>query len=259
MELPHESIADAEKAAFQILNRELDQHLLLSQSASKLIGMMISAMPDRSIQEVPAAEKVAVALIIRLCNDLRSVSLLAMPGYPTQAASLTASMYETAYTVAYIASNNNLANKWICHDDPTRPFENIKRMTREGLANLDAPDPDRQAKIEYRVYSQLCMVKHANPLYQMQHGHQLINGSVVASNGPDTSEPAIRAAWYALEYSVRFVCVAVHSFILNHVSVEARDPLVQELNNVIQGVKQLNERAKQRWGTKDPFPGKWRV
>jgi hypothetical protein len=42
-------------------------------------------------------------------------------------------MYEVAYT---IASDEELAQKWIDHDDPMRPFQPIHRLTRDGLSKL---------------------------------------------------------------------------------------------------------------------------
>jgi len=258
MQEPCRSIGKAEKEAAQFLNRELDEHLLLTESAYNLIGMTISSIPEQAVENLTSSLKVAIALIIRLSNDLRGVTLLSMMGYPTQATSLVASMYEAAYTVAYIAENDELADKWIAHDDPTRFFENIRTITIKGLTNLNADNPDKQAKNEYKVYRQLCMAKHVNPLYQMQHGLQIVDRDIVGINGPDTSEPAVRTAWFSLQHAVGLVFVAIHSFILNHVPSESRTILVEELNKIIKDHNRLDDAAKKRWGTEDPFLGLWR-
>ena len=95
--------------------------------------------------------KVAINLLVRLTNDLRSVSILAMMGYHTQAAVLVASMYETAFTILFINSDNALADQWINHEEPTRPFHNVWEMTKTGLRNMGYERPDEQAIVEYKV------------------------------------------------------------------------------------------------------------
>jgi hypothetical protein len=57
-------------------------------------------------------------------------------------------MYETAYTIAAIGSDDVLADEWINHDDPMRPYKSARQLTREGLAKLKVPDVDTQAATE---------------------------------------------------------------------------------------------------------------
>ena len=71
-----------------------------------------------------------------------------------------------SFTIAYIGSDEQRAREWIEHEDPTRSFMGVRTMTKEGLAKLGTPDPDAQASVEYKVYRQLCMGKHSNPLLQ---------------------------------------------------------------------------------------------
>ena len=132
-------------------------------------------------------------------------------------------------------------------------------LTYEGLKKLGHPDPNTQASIEYRVYRQLCMAKHANPLFQMQHGLQLHGDKVLAMNGPDTSEAATKAAWFALEHAAGFGYVALASLVNNHIDSEDREDCLKKVIAIGAARKELEAAAKGRWGTEDPFPGKWRV
>lgn len=254
-----QSLEEAEREAQQQLNLELNHHLELTGNAFNLISEAVSKIPEQPISNMPQSLKVSVALINKLSNDLRTASLLSLLGYPTQATGIVASLYESAFTIAYIGTDERLAQEWIDHDDPTRPFANVRKITRLGLAKLRVPNLEQQTSTEYRVYRQLCMAKHANPLYQMQHGYQLVGGNVTGFNGPDTSGSAIRAAWFALEHAAGLAFIALASFISDHVPHERRPELTEKLKEIGRARKTLEERAKARWGTEDPFPEKWRV
>ncbi len=254
-----QSLDDAERAALETLGPELRDHALLCRDAFNLVGHALNRMPERSIGEISAAEKVATVLLMRLSNDLLCASLLARRGYPIQAVTLVAAIYEAAFTIAYIGSDEERAREWIEHDDPTRSFKDARSMTKEGLVKLGAPDPDAQASVDYKVYRQLCMAKHSNPLLQKLYGYQRRENSVLAMNGPDTSEPSIRAMWFALEYGTALTFIALSSFFISHLPKKVADELCPQLENIGVRRRKLEAQAKKRWGTEDPFPGKWRV
>lgn len=159
-----ELLEAAERQAVSALAGELAGHLALTEKAFNLIGVAVSSLPEVVVRDLSQSRKVVTALLVRLSNDLRSAVLLAVRGYALQAATLVASMYETAYTIAAVGSNDNLADDWINHDDPTKPFRQVQDLTSAGLVKLGVPNADAQAKIEYRTYRQLCLAKHVNPL-----------------------------------------------------------------------------------------------
>jgi hypothetical protein len=134
---------------------------------------------------------------------------------------------------------------------------NVKDMISKGLRNLDHPDPTAQTEIEYRVYRQLCMPKHSNPLFQKHHGLIFTHDEVIAMNGPNISENSIKASWFALEHAVRLSYIALSSFINNCLSAENNDDLIEQVKLIGVRRKELEAEAIQRWGTEDPFPGKW--
>jgi len=252
-----ELLEAAERQAVSILAAELSGHLTLTEQAFNLIGIAVSSLPEVAIRDVSQSRKVLTALLVRLSNDLRSTALLASRGYVLQAATLVASMYETAYTIAAIGADDSLADEWINHDDPTKTFRKVLDLTRAGLAKLGVPSADAQAAIEYCIYQQLCLAKHVNPLLQTHHGHRMEGKNVVALNGPDFSEAAVRAAGFALEHAAGLAFVALASFISNHVPHEKKADLIKENEAVGAGRKTLEALAKARWGTQDPFPGRW--
>ena len=252
-----ESLGTAERHALGTLGAELSGHLSLTEKVFNLMGTTISSLPELPIQDMSQSLKVATVLLIRLSNDLRSAALVAVRGYGLQALTLVGSIYEAAYTIAAIGSDDVLADGWINHDDPKLTYGRVRDLTRDGLAKLGATDVDTQTSIEYRVYRQLCLAKHSNPLLQMQHGNRIEGKNIVAVNGPDLSEPAIRATWFALEHAAGLAFIALSSFISNHVPDEKRAHLMKENYAVGTSRKELEALAKARWGTDDPFVGKW--
>jgi hypothetical protein len=206
----------AEQQAVTTLGAELSGHLSLTERAFNLIGAVVSSLPEIQIRDISQSRKVATVLLVRLSNDLRSAALIAVRGYALQALTLVGSMYEAAYTIAAIGSDDVLANEWINHDNPKRTYRQVRELTREGLIKLNAPNADVQTGIEYRIYRQLCLAKHLNPLLQTEHGFQLEGQNVVAVNGPNLSEPAVRASWFALEHAARLATMALVSFISDH-------------------------------------------
>ena len=257
MNFEGESLGHAELQAMDTLDSQLRDHALLTEKAFNLIGEVIGRMLETPLREVSQSRKVLTALLVRLSNDLRSAALLALRGYPIQAATLVGSMYEVAYTIAYIGADDSLAQEWIDHDDPTRLFRQVKHLTEKVLAKLGVRDVEEQTGVQYRVYRQLCLAKHANPLFQTQHAYQSRDGYIIAMNGPDASESAIRTAWFALEHAARLSFLAIAAYVENHIPVDQRGSLRSKIEAIGAGSQELAKKAAQRFGTEDPLPGKW--
>jgi hypothetical protein len=254
-----ESLGDAELRAMQTLERELASYLQVTELAFYAIGLATSRMPELPVREVTQSCKVVTGLLMRLSNDLRSTALLACRGYAVQAVSLVSSMFEVAYTIAAIGSDEKLAQQWIEYDDPTRTFKDIPTLIRAGLRNLSVPNPNKQFSSEYLIYRQLCLAKHANPLFQRQLAYRLVGNVVESSNGPDTSEPAIKAACFALDHAAHLAIVALRSFVNHQLTLESRNELRRPLAALMAARQKLSDIAQSRGWGKDPFPGKWRV
>jgi hypothetical protein len=252
-----ESLAQAEQNALKALDEELRQHGHLNLIAFDLINLCLSRLPELPIKEIPLPQKISTSLLVQLSNDLRTSSLLSLMGYPIQAATIVSSMYEIAYCIAAIGSDQTMAEKWVNHEEPTKPFLSIKKLTIEGLRKLGHPKPEEQLKSEYRVYQQLCMAKHKNPLFHMQHGYIIQGNKVVSMNGPSTSKESIRTAWFVMEHASGLAFRAMISFIQNNIPSNESKELIQKVKELGDQKKQLEAKAIQRWGIEDPFPGKW--
>ena len=253
-----ETLQEAEAKAIEIMGHELASHLSLVQEGHNLIGFSIIAVPEGPILDLPLSLKVSTNLLVRISNDLRGAAILAERGYPLQALTLAASIYEATMQVAYLGNDEKIAQEWVDHDKPDIFFRKIEQLTKEVFKKLRIPDPDGQAKRDYRVYQQFCMAKHLNPLLQQHYGFQRRGQLVVAQNGPDWSDLSIKGAWFALDYSERFVYIALATFVSSHVPSEKQADLAEQINLFAAKRKELNQAAQKKWGPGDAFQGKWR-
>jgi hypothetical protein len=258
--LPDEgpSLADVERDAAQTLEPELREHGLLNQRVFNAIGEAANLGAELPLSQVSQARKVAMVLLLRMRDDLRCAGLLALRGYQLQACSLVASIYEAAFAIAAIDSDDDLAQEWIDHDDPNHPFRQALPLTETALRKLGIQAPEKHAARRYLVYRQLCLAKYLNPAFQRQRGLKLSGRQMTVKSGPDTSDEGIREAWFALEHAAGLAFVATASFVQNHVPERSRAELVEKLKTIEVDVSSLSAKARQRWGTEPPFK-KWKV
>ncbi len=256
-----ESLSDAERRAALELEPQLREHLTLTTNAYNLIGRVLERAPRGTLAELPTSLRVAIKLLLRLANDVHGAEILVLRGYPLQAATLVASVYEVAFAAAFIGDDDRLAQEWADHDDPTHPFRGAKEMTRVVIEKLGIPNAGTQTEEFFRVYRQLCLAKHANPLLESRIGVDLRTDLVVHSNGPDTSERAVQVAWFALQHAAGLVFIALVDFRGSHLLKYCDSEILSALGQALVAIgvdrERLQAAAVARWGTRDPFPGKW--
>jgi len=252
-----QTIQQLEEEASKGLEPHLREHLQVVQQGYNLVGIVGSKVPASPMDMTLLPLVVTSNLLVRLANDLRCMADLAQKGYPLQALTLASSIYEVAFTIAFIGTDQKLAQEWADHEDPTRSFRPAFELTKGGLEKLGVGDLDNQANRDYKVYRQFCWGKHSNPLLQSRFGFEKIGRGVAVTNAPDTSEFSIKTIWFLIDYSIRFACIALASFSENHLREDALNDVRGEIVKLVEARNGLNRNALARWGNEDPFPGKW--
>jgi hypothetical protein len=256
-------IGQAEKEAFSKLEPEIRAHDRLAMDAFNLIGETVTTIPEQPLAEISLSTRINIALLTRISDDLRCIANNARVGYPLQVLTLAAALYESAYSLAYLGADEALAEQWRDYEDPTKPFRSVYDLTLGGLRNLGvALNEERlreQADREYKVYRQFCWAKHVNPVLQKHFGHHLEEDppAVVFENGPYTSDESVQAIWFALEHAVSLTALALVAFTRHHVPKDRHPTLLEKHSKIGKKRQELAAKAKTRWGTEDPFPGKW--
>ncbi len=259
------SLGDAEREALTALMPQLKEHTSAAERSLNLIAtaLDIAAGPPRA--RIQPALKVSSLLMAQLLNHLRCSMILSLRGYPAQVCVLTASIYEAAFAVMAIGSDDRVATKWLAHDDPNRSYEEVRKITKAGLANLIPLSPssrkidlERQTEVNYVVYRQLCWPKHLNPMFVQRHSRR-DSGRGQLFNGPDASDEGLKLACFGLEHGASLAACAGAVYLSAYVPQELRTGLVKDWNQLNRDLNSLRDRSIKRWGTENPFPRKWRV
>jgi hypothetical protein len=252
-----EQLGDAEAKVTQRLAPDLDGHLNLTADLFNFIGKAMSQLPDVRWAEVSQARKVIIALMMRLGNDLRCASLLAIRGYPAQAAGLVASMYEVAQTIVFIGANEERAERWNNHDHLKRPFMGAWDLTMEVMRDIGVPDLEKHVARRYQIYTQLCMKKHANPISEKADAFQVTPDGIIFTQGPRSTPQAVRTGRFALEHAASLTFIGLVAVVQGHIEASRQEALERELESFRARHQELNEESRRRYPEGDPFPGKW--
>jgi hypothetical protein len=251
------SLERAEYDAAKTLEPELHDHIELSARSYDFVSEVLTRAPEGPLSQISQSRKVVTVLLLRIASDLRCIGLVALRGYPEQACVLAASVYEAAFTVMVVGSDDVIAQGWVDYDDPNRQFRPILELTREGLRRVGA-DPVQHAQRWYTVYRQLCLPKHLNPVLQRLRGLKLGGSTVTVQVGPDAGEDGVRLSWFALEKAAGLAIQASAVFAGHHLAPGKRKGLPAKKVEIERIVLALNERAANRWGYGNPYPEKWK-
>ena len=133
-------------------------------------------------------------------------------------------------------------------------------MLRIAIENSKANDSKEKVnevtEARYREYRQMCLAKHGNPVLQKQFGYRQDGMNIVTENGPDTSEKSIRIFHFVFEQSIALILLAINVFYRNHAPCEDGN-IVKRINEITITYSKIRDENLKRWGTEDPFEGKW--
>jgi hypothetical protein len=243
------SLDDAETETIRILGRELSRHGELSLRTYNFINLILNEAPQlMPLAEVPPSRLVCDKLLVRVANDLRTMTLLSMRGYGTQALCLGASMYEAANAVAAVGDDDEIAKQWQGHTNKQHSFWGAEQVTHLAVKKWGFAEAQKAADWLYAVYRNLCLPKHLNPLFQAHRGHLVREGAVICMTGPDASELGVKDSWYAVQLAIGLGDMAAAGYILDHVDEDKWKPLLHKAMEILREFAQLDENARTRWG-----------
>ena len=186
-------------------------------------------------------EQVLAVLLARAADDLRAVMRCASEGYPLQAMTVAASLFELAYTLGYIGSSDDRAAEWLRWPRFDRTPWPLKRMIEETLKAALGPHHRASSNQEANFYAALCWAKHANPNLQGKvlgpssgQGHVLDADPLITPTTARRSEVAIWMAVRPLVMSL--LAVRVHGLI--------RPTLVPRFDRLISEYLALDDRVR---------------
>lgn len=247
------SIVEHENRVAKELFPKVKEDLFLLGDTYTFSGQVLEiAYPEKN---PTLAKQVCTKLVLRMINDLRSISMLAEVGYDVQANSLAASVYECAFTIGTIYDDRELAKKWIEHEDPKKAFLDAYLLTKTAWSNYGSKQDMTDSS--YKIYRQLCWGKHLNPISEQQGGIEKVGNTIEYLPGPRSDELTERGISFCCSYTVFFALFGIEMFARKHVSANKQAELVQPIKELHERRANLFLKSQKRWGSEDPFPGKW--
>lgn len=237
-----------------VLVPELRQHFEAIRLASVVLTETLR-LATRA-RELPLAMRVAMSLLVRVINDLRCVALLAARGYPLQAGAIAASLFEEALTISYIGDSQARAEGWVDHEFPLDSYRSANELMREAVQHVPTEDAATSLEVLKKIYAQLCMTKHANPLLQKAHGVKETEDGFSLGVGPDRSATSVKAAWFVMEQAAKWAGFAANRFTQSHLPNVAH-MLIGAHEDLVQRLGELHRIAVDRGWSEDPFPEGW--
>ncbi len=243
------TIEQEEKEASTKLFPQIKDHLNYANDAYGLAFTLQEAIGGKRFADISDIARAQFMILMRITDFLRSIQWLALKGYPEQAGTLAASVFELAHTAAFFAHSPETAKEWLTatsikkqapRDIPGRNWKDVVK------ANCEHAGVPGNTEPEYQVYQQLCWMKHSLP--KMQDMRVELDG-VSLVFGPHTDERAISHAWFSMEHSGRLT-EFVASLLIEEFGTQETKTALKVLGETREALK---KRAIERFGQENPF------
>ncbi len=252
------SIEQLEAKALEKNFPEIKDHIDYLDSIYNLCFKTQQMLHDKKIKEISDLLRAQMMILMRITDFLRSMFHLIIKGYPEQAGTLAASIFELAHTALSFSKYPNAVTEWLKSDSIHDEMPKLLKIALEGKnfvqyypqlikKNYENAGHLEHYKKEYRIYKQLCWMKHSLPKMQ---DIIIRAGNAEFQVGPYTNERSINHAWFSIEHGGRLA-----EFVIDCVlkSGEGDDSLLNELQETGKIRENLNKKALERFGSDDPF------
>ena len=194
-------------------------------------------------RKLPPRGNLLLVLLTRLQGDLRVVHWAARNGYAVQAMALAAAVQELAYQAVYVGESDEETRRWAAHDreDRTYPECGHYAVLRRVASLLHYPD--QWVDPHYRLYQQLCLAKHGNPVLAAQYAAVEREDSIIeVLPSPHFSAKIAHFARYALLHSSRAVYDAVMFFGEHHLVGLQHQKVANLITQIPTRINELGQR-----------------
>jgi hypothetical protein len=243
------SVQAAERRAVEMLFPELQAHLNYANDVYNLAFVIQRSFAGRKLSAISRVAQAQFIILMRITDYLRSIQLLTAQGYPEQAGTLAASIFELAHTATSFSYAPDAAAAWLAADSindqmPRKVLgKDWKRLVAANALQLGGAE---NSESEYQVYQQLCWMKHSLPKMQDM---RVERDGVVLIFGPHTDERAINHAWFALQHAGRLTELVI-SLLSNDFG---SDTALEGLTAAALTRVRLQTAAIERFGGENPF------
>ncbi len=224
------------------------RHLDYLSDVYNLLVKASSYFNDRPVNSLTPSALVSLALIARMANSLRSISLVARWGYGADACALAASTFEFGFELAHFARDENASKRWIETEHLTQGVADMRPLIQAYItAEAIPPDNGKVAKRQYDMYAKLCAMKHGNPAVTSFHRPADWTKFGTARLGPDISDYGQKAICFAITLAGQVSEMALSVVAKTLLTPGQRTEIEGRLQPVTRSRLALNTEARQQW------------
>jgi hypothetical protein len=243
------TVQQAEDQAMDKVWPDLQAHVNYLSEVYSLAFKIQMAISGKRIADISDVARAQLMILMRITDFLRCIQLLALKGYPEQAGTLAASIFELSHTAVLFSRSPGEGTQWLRANSikqqvPRKLFgANWKDLVRANSEHYGAAE---HAEPEYQVYEQLCWMKHSLPKMQDMRVEE---DGVSLIFGPHTDERALSHAWFAMEHAGRLTEFVIAQLINEFGTEETRTTL----HALVTKNTELRNVAIARFGQESPF------
>jgi hypothetical protein len=239
-----------EELATGMLLGPLREYVTLFDDTSDMYDAVFTAR-TRGSRSLPGPAQVMAVILTQALTGLRCTVQAARTSYPLQAMGLAAGVFEQTHHAMYIAGNEDRATKWREHQNRWAWLPKgvrISDVIRSTVSALNVVYPTaaaRQKEIErrQRVYQELCMGKHGNPIALRKWGVLIQNRTLSVLAGPYIGENAETPARRVVSYAAEYMLIGL-AFFVGHSDMTPTEagPLLPRIRGLMTRNNQLRQR-----------------
>ncbi len=239
-----------EMQARKVILPQMKQHFQYLDRLYDLCFACQHSLENKTPTEIGEQLVAQVMILMQITDFLRRIRADVIDGYPDQAATLAATIFELAHTAEYFSYTPEAAKKWLVKDSPKEKMPRLIGVDNfSALVDLNYKHRGvkQYSKYEYYVYTQLCWIKHSHP--NMHSLKKIGDSRVRFKYGPYTDEQSINHAWLSMQHAGRLT-----EMVLGSTNIPQLYPILH--NELIQLSKlraNLDQKATVRFGKIDPF------
>jgi hypothetical protein len=244
------SVQAAEDRTMDLIFPELKAHLNYLNDVYNLAFRVQTHLDGQRIAHIPDVARAQFMILMRVTDFVRCIQLLSLKGYPEQAGTLAASVFELAHTALFLERDAAKASEWLnARSIEDQMPKGVLGTNWREVVRLNTKDSGdvTVAEREYQVYIQLCWMKHSLP--KMQDMRVESDGKVGLIFGPYSDERSINHAWFSMEHGGRLT-----EMVIGLLAAKLGDLLLSTaLSAVTQTRDSLRQCAIARFGDDNPF------
>ena len=197
------NVEDLEIKAYKEIHPHLKEHLDYSKKVYNFCFKIHYMLDNNSLSNVGDMLKSQIMILMRITDFLRCIHHTLERGYPEQACTLAASIFELTHTAVYFSYDQDAMKKWLdCKDVESRMPNLIGKRTYTKIVEHNCNILSLDTEKEKKLYNLFCGMKHSHPTLQ---DILIKNDEASFLIGPYSDDRAIKIARFVLHYSGRLI------------------------------------------------------